>query len=558
MSRFEDFETTAKEIKALRVIEGEHKAQLRARLLTQHGAKENPMSAKMRLVLAASMACLALLAYTFLVEFSAPKALAATIEALKDVTSMVCRAAIQTDRNGEPEVVTMTIYWAGDATRVDFGGEGQPAHQTMWIEPDKTTTVDFAEPGEPTATIVLNAEDYLSSSARITSADALIEVLKRSGAVEVVDERVQKGQKLSVLHLEQWDGFRQDVELLADSATGLPVSVTQTFEGGVARQDFEWNVEIAADLMAVRLPEGVTPTVIDASEQAPPLPVVPGAGIGPVRLGMTSEEVRQALGRPDKVRMAEDGLPRIMWYTESFGVTVLFGTNDDERNRVVSVSGSLGQYVARRYRDFTGTTPEGIGLGATAEEIIAAYGDTDNHTLSHKGEEIIVYEQPSLDFRLRADPRYGWGDEIRRVHTIFVTKYPTPKTASFRGAPVRQTAAERETSAAIRAQCANNMKQLAAGCVTYAQEHNDRFPDRLSELYPDYVNDLRLFSCPGSRSAVTSPDRLDEQSSYGIKPGLTISSPQESVLLYEKANHSPGPAGRHECLVDGQVVFTSN
>ena len=558
MSRYDGFEKTTRDIRALRVAGGEHKAKLRARLLTQHCAKEKAMSTRMRLVLATGIVCISVLAYTFFIQSSPPKALAATMEALEEATSMVCRATIQTDTNDAPEVVTMASYWSGDTTRIDLGGEGQPVRQTMWIEPDKTTTLDFADPGEPLATVVLNSGDYLTRPGRITSAHALIEVLKRSGSVEIVDERVQGGRKLTVLHLEQWDGFGQSVELVADSATGLPVSVTQTFEGGVATQDFEWNVAIAANLMAVRLPAGVTPTVVDANEQAPPLPVVPGVGIGPIRLGMTSEEVRKILGRPDKVRMAEDGLPSVMWYTETLGITVLLGSNEDERNRVVSVSGSLGHYVAARYRDFTGTTPEGIGLGATAEDIIAAYGATDNRTLSQNGTEIIVYEHPSLDFRLSADPKYGWGDEVRRVHTIHVTKYPTPKAASFRGAAAPRSALDHEASAATRARCANNLKQLALGCAKYAKKHDGQFPNRLSELYPDYVADLEVFSCPGSGSAVDSPSELDEQSSYGIQPGLKASSSQDLVLLYEKTNHSPGPSGRHECSVGGRVLFTRN
>ena len=558
MNRHVNFEKTMKEIRTLTIAEGEHKARLRARLLSDFSAKEKPMFTKMRFALAACTICLAVLAYSLLSPFRIPKALAATMEALKDATSMVCAVVTEIDRDGELEVVNMTTYWSGDMTRVDFGGEGQPVHQTLWIEPGKTTTIDYADPAQPLATVVLNSGDDLNNSGRITSADALIEILRRSGSVKTVEQKVEGGQELSVIHFEQWDGFRQDVELAVDLATGLPVSVTHTFEGGVARQDYLWNVEIEPELMLVRLPDGVTPNVIDANEQAPPLPVVPGVGIGPVHLGMTSEEVRQALGRPDDVRMADGGLPSVMSYTKSLGITVLFGTNEDERNRVTAVGGSLGQYVAKRFRDFTGTTPEGIGLGATAEEIVAAYGETDNRTISQEGEEIIVYEQPSLDFRLSADPRFGWPDDVRRTHTINITKYPTSKAASFRGGSVRQTPDEHKASATIRAQCANNLKQLVMGCVQYAGQHDGSFPDRLSELYPDYVNDLRLFSCPGSENHIGSSQRLDEESSYGIEPGRNRSSSPDLVLMYEKANHSPGPSGRHECFVDGKVLFTTD
>ena len=266
MSRHVNLEKTMKEIRALTVAEGEHKAKLRARLLSDFRAQEKPMSTKMRFALAACTIGLVVLAYTFFAPSRTPKALAATMEALKKATSMVCTGVIEMDHGGEPEAVNMTIYWSDGMTRADFGGEGQPVHKTMWVEPGKKTTIDYADPAKPLATIVLGSADSMNDMGQIASAEAFIEMLRRSGSVKVAGERVEDGQELSVLHFEQWNGLRQDVEIAVDVATDLPVSVTHTFDGGRARQDYHWNVEIEPQLMRVRLPDGVKARVIDASE----------------------------------------------------------------------------------------------------------------------------------------------------------------------------------------------------------------------------------------------------------------------------------------------------
>jgi len=438
MGRHMNFEKTAKEISALSVVEGEHKARLRARLLSGFNAKEKSMSTRMRIVLATCAACLVVLAVSFLMPSQTPTALAATIEALKKATSMICTTVIETEREGEVEVVNMAIYWSDGKTRIDWGGEGEPVHQTVWIEPGRTTTLDYSYPEQPSATVVLNSGDDAYLSGRMVtmgspeSAEDILEMLSRSRSVEVVGQTTEAGRTLSVLRLEQDDGSRQDVELVVDLASNLPISVTHVFEGGVATQNYEWNVSIEPRLMLVQLPEDIEVKVIDADEQAPPLPVIPAVGIGPVRLGMTSEEVIQVLGRPEKALTRSDGSVSNFGYTKSLGISIAFGSDEDERDQVIAISGGMHRFMASRYRDFTGTTPEGIGLGATAEEIIEAYGKTDNHTISQSGKEIIVYEQPSLDFRLSADPKYGWRDDARRTYTIMITKYPTPKRASFR------------------------------------------------------------------------------------------------------------------------------
>jgi len=126
----------------------------------------------------------------------------------------------------------------------------------------------------------------------------------------------------------------------------------------------------------------------------------------------------------------------------------------------------------------------------------------------------------------------------------------TPRTA----APSAQ-ADFSSPDAAKRAACQNNLKQLGMGCKLYASEHNDRFPDTLEAVYPEYMPDQDNFRCPGAtRPPATSADAA-KLSDYELVAGLTEKSPANTVLIREKSTANHTPAGRNVLYVDGHVEF---
>ena len=87
----------------------------------------------------------------------------------------------------------------------------------------------------------------------------------------------------------------------------------------------------------------------------PPVLIQPNVEVGKVQKGMNQQQVEAAIGKPTKINGK-------WWYYQSRGLIVAFGEN-----------GVL--FNIKCVPPFTGVTKEGIGIGSTREELIAAYGN---------------------------------------------------------------------------------------------------------------------------------------------------------------------------------------
>ncbi len=121
---------------------------------------------------------------------------------------------------------------------------------------------------------------------------------------------------------------------------------------------------------------------------------------------------------------------------------------------------------------------------------------------------------------------------------------------------VRSIAHAREK--ARRAQCRNNLGQIALACNMYSQEHDGKFPERLSQLQ-HYVGDLRVFVCPATDATISRPEDMDSMSSYKLIGGFTIKEVKnttEKLLLYESVeNHKEGA---NVAFADSHVEWVSS
>ena len=105
---------------------------------------------------------------------------------------------------------------------------------------------------------------------------------------------------------------------------------------------------------------------------------------------------------------------------------------------------------------------------------------------------------------------------------------------------------------ARRAKCQNNLKQIFYAISAYRDDHNERYPESLEDLKDTYIDDLAVFKCPSSASAVpAAPSGGD----YEYHTGLSPASRSIEPLAEDKdGNH---PDGVNIVRVGGQVDFQS-
>ena len=105
----------------------------------------------------------------------------------------------------------------------------------------------------------------------------------------------------------------------------------------------------------------------------------------------------------------------------------------------------------------------------------------------------------------------------------------------------------RERANAIK--CADNLRKISLGLHLYAADHNDNFPAKLAELYPNYVDDEKAFDCPATKT----PD-VPAETDYAYTAGLTEASPPKDIIVQDlDTNH--GGSGKNVLKLDGSVVW---
>ena len=105
---------------------------------------------------------------------------------------------------------------------------------------------------------------------------------------------------------------------------------------------------------------------------------------------------------------------------------------------------------------------------------------------------------------------------------------------------------------ARRSKCQNNLKQIYYAISAYRDDHNERYPQSLDELYDNYVDDLEVFKCPSSANPVpTTPSGGDYEYHAGLSPASRSTEP----LAEDKSGNHPD--GNSILRVGGQVDFES-
>lgn len=125
--------------------------------------------------------------------------------------------------------------------------------------------------------------------------------------------------------------------------------------------------------------------------------VTPLVGIGPVRFGMTKQEVIEKFGEPEYTEYGGLGMAYL-----SKGFSVVLQPKIGLWQISCFTKTTMLPNLRSKVNDFKGKTKEGIGVGDTEAQIIEVYGIPDTKTANGHQTQ-LTYEKLKLIFLLLSD-----------------------------------------------------------------------------------------------------------------------------------------------------------
>ena len=167
----------------------------------------------------------------------------------------------------------------------------------------------------------------------------------------------------------------------------------------------------------------------------------------------------------------------------------------------------------------------------------------------YKVKVVVTWDTGEIFGELKAEKEYEIGSR--------------PVRSAARRSVVRTGSEQRS-----RTRCLANLKQMVAAIMQYSNDHDEMFPEKLSELYPRYAGALELFQCPSSGGIVIKyEDELDSYTNYLYNRTNTFASPQTPVVCDKPANHNyegvnigflDGSAAWHELTPETRELLTKH
>ncbi len=118
-------------------------------------------------------------------------------------------------------------------------------------------------------------------------------------------------------------------------------------------------------------------------------------GIGPVQFGASQAQVIEHFGQPDRIF---EGQVTKLNYVPSKGLSFAF----DADLGLQEISCWSEGMLPSRVTTFAGKTKKGIGIGATQEEIVSAYGQPDRTSTDSRGIiENLHYDKLGAKFSIK-------------------------------------------------------------------------------------------------------------------------------------------------------------
>ena len=232
----------------------------------------------------------------------------AKVKTIQYVTTM-------SDAKTEQEISRTQNYLQGsDLMRVEMGGKDDPMTMTMIMDLNQKKT------------LTLDQQAKTAELAPIYRVDAVLENWKKADYFlrgtdldgRLIGESKVNGRLCSDFEVLD-DGVTSTISI--DQETKLPLQMKMVTDDhpefvSVANQ-FVFDQPLDPKLFSMTVPEGYTATVIERKEPVDDsgLVLVPGENFGSAKFGMTTEELIEVFGQPDKISdsddlmILEDGVP---------------------------------------------------------------------------------------------------------------------------------------------------------------------------------------------------------------------------------------------------------
>lgn len=127
----------------------------------------------------------------------------------------------------------------------------------------------------------------------------------------------------------------------------------------------------------------------EAAKTNQTLRIEPGVGVGPMKFGMTPDQLVEVVGEPYRKTGSA-------WEYQHLGLAVLF----DDRDRINAIlAGAFCEPSDVLLDVFKGETAEGLRLRASRKEAVAAFGEPLLVKILDSGFEVLQYENAEFAFR---------------------------------------------------------------------------------------------------------------------------------------------------------------
>jgi outer membrane lipoprotein-sorting protein len=265
-----------------------------------------------------------------------------------------------------------------------------------------------------TAMIVEGFAPPFPEMAKLNPYEMIRNIVRKNNPQRLPDEEID-GRKTNVFMVEyKMPSTEEKVpcKVWVDSKTELPLRIEMTMEETPGKKtkvlmyDMVFDQRVDPSLFSFAPPAGYT-VQTTGTAHLPELPkkselkapeIIPGVGLGPVRFGMSREEIEKHFGKPDRY---ENNKTTLIYHSRGFVLYV------NPRRGLINIHCMSQTMNLFKVREFAGKTKEGIGIGSSLQDLEKVFGKPERDEGHDPMNKRLIYTKRGLDIDLFQDKVIG-------------------------------------------------------------------------------------------------------------------------------------------------------